>query len=151
MLSGQTWSIIMLHTIAWWITWSLCTTLTSLTQNLCISTTILRHTMSPYKLWTRAKMAGSKLLLSLYSQVGPDCKVNIFPKDELDKANKDKKHYPAGFQVWDLYASCKHVWSNKQYNFDLRPCFPLIKTIGIRKSWYELFLLFNLYCTPLWL
>jgi len=79
-------------------------------------------------------MASSKLLLSLYSQVGPDCKVIIFPKDELDKANKDKKHYPSGFQVWGLYASCKHVWTNTQYNFDLRPCFPLIKTIGIRKS-----------------
>lgn len=42
-------------------------------------------------------------LVSCYciSQVGPDCKVIIFPRDELDKANKDKKHYPSGFQVWD--------------------------------------------------
>lgn len=32
-------------------------------------------------------------------QVGPDCKVIILPQDELDKANKDKKHYPANFQV----------------------------------------------------
>jgi len=36
------------------------------------------------------------------SQVAPDCKVIIFPKDELDKANKDKKHFPPNFQV------CKH-------------------------------------------
>ena len=27
--------------------------------------------------------------------------VIILPKDELDKANKDTKHYPPGFQVWD--------------------------------------------------
>ena len=38
------------------------------------------------------------------SQVAPDCKVIIFPKDELDKANKDKKHFPPNFQV------CKHSW-----------------------------------------
>ena len=74
-------------------------------------------------------MASSKLLLSLCSQVGLDTKVIIFPKNELDKANKDKKHYPSGFQVWDLYAACKHVWANTQYNFDVRPCFTLIKTV----------------------
>lgn len=32
-------------------------------------------------------------------QIGQDCKVIILPKDELDKANKDKKHYPPSFQV----------------------------------------------------
>jgi len=38
------------------------------------------------------------------SQVAPDCKVIIFPKDELDKANynKDKKHFSPNFQV------CRH-------------------------------------------
>ena len=35
------------------------------------------------------------------SQMAPDCKVIILPKEELDKANKDKKHkhYPTHFQV----------------------------------------------------
>ena len=48
-----------------------------------------------------AKRHGDLTLVFHYciSQVGPDCKVIIFPKDELDKANKDKKHYPSGFQV----------------------------------------------------
>ena len=31
--------------------------------------------------------------------VGPDCKVIIRPQDELDKANKDKRHFPHNFQV----------------------------------------------------
>ena len=33
-------------------------------------------------------------------QMSPDCKVIILPKEEVDKANKDKKkHYPPNFQV----------------------------------------------------
>ena len=32
-------------------------------------------------------------------QVSPDCKVIILPKEEVDKANKDKKHLPPNFQV----------------------------------------------------
>ena len=39
----------------------------------------------------------------------PDISVLIFPKDELDKANKDKKHYPLGFQVWDSCSMQKYV------------------------------------------
>ncbi len=36
--------------------------------------------------------------------MSPDCKVIILPKDEIDKANKDKKkHYPSNFQVGNLY------------------------------------------------
>jgi len=32
--------------------------------------------------------------------MSPDCKVIILPRDEIDKANKDKKkHYPSNFQV----------------------------------------------------
>ena len=31
--------------------------------------------------------------------VGPDCKVIILPQHELDKANKDKRHFPGSFQV----------------------------------------------------
>jgi len=42
------------------------------------------------------------------SQAAPDCKVIIFPKDELDKANKDKKHFPPNFQV--CRHSCHGYW-----------------------------------------
>ena len=31
--------------------------------------------------------------------VGPDCKVIILPQHELDKANKDRRHFPSHFQV----------------------------------------------------
>ena len=30
-----------------------------------------------------------------------------FPQDELEKANKDKKHFPAGFKVNNMY--CTYV------------------------------------------
>ena len=43
---------------------------------------------------------------SLSLQVTPDCKVIILPKEEVDKANKDKKHFPTNFQV-----STSTVWS----------------------------------------
>jgi phosphatidylinositol-3,4,5-trisphosphate 3-phosphatase/dual-specificity protein phosphatase PTEN len=32
-------------------------------------------------------------------EVGPGCKVIVLPQDELDKANKDRKHFPHNFQV----------------------------------------------------
>ena len=42
----------------------------------------------------------------LSMQIPPDCKVIILPKDELDKANKDKsKRYPSHFQV-SIYQHC---------------------------------------------
>ena len=34
--------------------------------------------------------------------VGPDCKVIILPQHELDKANKDRRHFPGNFQVCTL-------------------------------------------------
>ena len=38
--------------------------------------------------------------------VGPDCKVIILPQDELDKANKDKRHFPHNFQVCVFVCVC---------------------------------------------
>ena len=37
---------------------------------------------------------------ALHTQVGTDLKVIVFPKSDLDKANKDTgKHYPPSFEV----------------------------------------------------
>ena len=41
--------------------------------------------------------------------VGPDCKVIILPQDELDKANKDKRHFPHNFQVCVCVCVCACV------------------------------------------
>ena len=43
-------------------------------------------------------------------QMSPDCKVIILPKEEVDKANKDKKkHYPPNFQVSRCTLRARHA------------------------------------------
>ena len=63
----------------------------------------------------RSTVLWIKILINAYPflfvQIAPDCKVIILPKDELDKANKDKKHYPQNFQVSDLTAYYTPAWT----------------------------------------
>ena len=40
-----------------------------------------------------------------------------FPQDELEKANKDKKHFPAGFKVNNMYI---RIGSAASYNASIR-------------------------------
>ena len=42
-------------------------------------------------------------VLGACAQVKPEMIDIYFPQDELEKANKDKKHFPAGFKVNNMY------------------------------------------------